>query len=45
MEVEPILGNALKIARELSVPTPCLDLLYVLLTGLNKSLALSGQMI
>lgn len=43
MEVEAILGNALRIAREIKIDTPRLELLYVLSAGLNKALALNGQ--
>lgn len=43
MEVEPILGNALRRATDLGVPTPRLELLYVLLTGFNCSLAVHGK--
>lgn len=42
MEVEPIIGNALKVARELNVATPNLDLIYVLSMGLNRSLSFHG---
>lgn len=43
MEVEAIMGNPLKIARELKIDTPRLELLYVLSAGLNKALAINGQ--
>lgn len=43
MEVEPILGNALRISRKAGLLTPRLELLYVLLTGLNRSLAMAGR--
>lgn len=43
MEVEAILGNALRIARKAEVLTPRLELLYVLLTGLNRSLAMNKR--
>lgn len=43
MEVEAIVGNPLKIARELRIDTPRLELLYVLSAGLNKALVMNGQ--
>jgi 2-dehydropantoate 2-reductase len=38
LEVEAILGNAVRIARQLGVETPRLDLLYVLAGGLSYSI-------
>lgn len=43
MEVDAIMGNPLKIARELRIDTPRLEVLYVLGAGLNKALAMNGQ--
>lgn len=43
MEVEAILGNTLRLARKAAVSTPRLELLYVLLTGLNRSLVIDGK--
>lgn len=43
MEVEAMMGNALRIAREMNVDTPRLELLYVLSAGLNRALVLNGQ--
>jgi len=37
MEVEPIVGNAMRIAREVGVETPTLDTIYVLVKGLSRS--------
>ena len=37
MEVEPIVGNAMRIAREVEVETPTLDTIYVLVKGLSRS--------
>lgn len=43
MEVEAILGNTLRLARKAGVSTPRLELLYMLLTGLNRSLTIEGK--
>lgn len=43
MGVEAILGNALRLAKTVGVSTPRLELLYVLLTGLNRSLAINRK--
>lgn len=43
MEVEAILGNTLRLARNAGVSTPRLELLYVLLTGLNRSLEIDRK--
>jgi len=38
LEAEAILGNAVRIARQLGVETPRLDLLYSLAGGLSYSI-------
>ena len=40
MEVEVILGNPVRIARELGVEVPRLETLYALLKGLDEAVAL-----
>lgn len=42
LEVEAILGNTVRIARELKVEVPYLELLYVLTKGLDFAIAKSG---
>lgn len=41
MEVEAIVGNTVKLAREKGVPTPALQTIYFLLAGLDRSFTLA----
>ncbi|KAM0694502.1 hypothetical protein Q7P36_004858 [Cladosporium allicinum] len=43
MEVEVILGNPVRIARELGVEVPRLETIYALLKGLDEAVALRGE--
>ncbi|HEX4327463.1 MAG TPA: 2-dehydropantoate 2-reductase [Burkholderiales bacterium] len=43
MEIEPIIGSVVELARTKGIPTPCIDLLYAMVTELARHMPARGQ--